>query len=489
MSKIAKLVKRAAKDTVDLAKGVDKVNRSITKELGLEHKEMQLEKKIGKQPKNHLLNQATKGAHGTSVVLGSNKTQSPIILKKREFIRNINGNLTQDIAFEPISVLNTNLFPWGSQILPQYEMYRIRKCRFTFQTTSTDYNATSALGIVALVVAYDPDDPIIGDIPSLLNYNGAKSRKISQSFSVDVVTANNPLPIRYVEHNAGANAFNDYGLLYVAVAGNPSVLVIGELWVDYEIEVFVPRINTSPSFQHFWGTITSAGAATNYLNDVYLTSFTKYGQNYMQPYLSNPTPTVTSFMFTGPGFYFINVKFWCNTASTAGGAVVTTNNIDLIGLPSGMFPGNYGTPPNWNSATPTMSIVVGGNSTVSQWYYIDAVTKYRPLPDVTTASRITFSFFFTTSASATFNAEVIVMKTPFLSNNTTPYLPTMVLEEKIKAQDKRINSLMKVVHADRTFLDDNAYAKPLDDKLNDNNNVDSKTPSHKKKKVWTEDSE
>jgi len=167
--------------------------------------------------------------------------QAPVCIKKSEFVCNVSGSSSFIAQNYGVSLLNSQLFYWGSQVLPNYEMYKVKNMTFHYKTTSGSVSSTSALGTVMMGVVYDVNDPILIDQYSMLNYQGFKQVAIDKNLSIPLVTKNNPLKVRYISHNPSAAEFNDYGVFYIATYGNPGTGTVGQLWVDYDLELYIPR--------------------------------------------------------------------------------------------------------------------------------------------------------------------------------------------------------------------------------------------------------
>lgn len=303
---------------------------------------------------------------------GNQKTASPVIIRKREFIQTVNGTSNfQVVVIQPISCLNTLLFPWGSSLLPQYEEYRLRRATFQYVSTSGSVSTTAALGSVVMGIVYDPNDFQILDRSTLLNYNGFKSVCADQSFSVSVDTRHNPLPIRYVSHNTTAVEFNDYAIFYLATDTNPGVSQLGQLWVDYEIEMYVPRpafANTQQVFQ----THTLTGDGVSSIGKLMANQAPNPVAGPQYCYFSGTTNG--ALYFSSPGFY----KCTCMCYATPATNAWVSANATLTGGVVFIQPSWEITGGEYNALSPAYSMN-GASSNVDIFYntfYVDASTGF-----------------------------------------------------------------------------------------------------------------
>jgi len=321
--------------------------------------------------------------------------------------------------------------------------------RFRFKTTSGDISTTSALGVVMLCMTYDPDDPLITDQQTLLNYGSRRDHaecKISENCSLSITTKNNPMPVRYVDHNAGANAFNDYGVFYLATQGNPSTSVIGELWVDYEFEVFTPRISLIPSYQCFGDTTSVAGGTTvNFFDGIVGNPFV-YGSNLCT--MTQANATAVRLYFNQPGFYLLQGSMEAGTVTAFAPTAYSGNNTSqLLDSPlQAVFANNL----SFQTTTPQIANTSG--KTIAMYnLVIDATTEY-----VQNQTWISLNGSLSLSGTQNVYSFLSVQKIPNPVGNSVPVLPEITLmEKKCKDQDERINRLEQLLNKSVDGTDNN----------------------------------
>jgi len=209
------------------------------------------------------------------------KGRNPIV-SHREYV----GDITSSIAFTLSTYsLNPGLvatFPWLAAVASQYEQYRFRGCAWEFRSTSASAlnSINTALGTVIMATQYDVLDSNFASKLTMENYDMAMSCKPAESMlhGVECNKRLNPLSELYVR-NAGipANAdarLYDLGKFQIATVGMQQAdVVIGELWVTYEVELIKPKLLEAASavispYAHWnsagsTGTITTSG--NNYM--------------------------------------------------------------------------------------------------------------------------------------------------------------------------------------------------------------------------------
>lgn len=189
------------------------------------------------------------------------------VVSNREFVRDIHGTdtfLTVEILAQPG---NTSLFPWLSKIAPTHQSYRFKKLEFTFVPLA----ATDERGRVTMAFAIDPLDPAVLSKEQLFQYPNSTEGSVWASLCLNVtkeVTGKGKLYTRtgFVD-NTDLKTY-DAGRLIIATSGGLNSNAIGELFVDYEVELYHP---VPTECKHSNMTILSAGAnldEENFLNGI-----------------------------------------------------------------------------------------------------------------------------------------------------------------------------------------------------------------------------
>lgn len=167
-----------------------------------------------------------------------------LLVSHRELVDQVYGasgaTITDAYGINPGS---DYLFSWLSKIAVNYETYRFRKLRFTYATCSP----TSNLGSIALAVDYDSKDGLPATRPEFMDNFKAKSCDIWQNLDFDCDVSEQGLskfiPFKAVRtaHTAVEDIrLSDSGKLLVQTVDPPNANRMGELYVDYLVELHTP---------------------------------------------------------------------------------------------------------------------------------------------------------------------------------------------------------------------------------------------------------
>jgi hypothetical protein len=144
-------------------------------------------------------------------------------------------------------------FPWLSQVAQNFEEYSLKQLIFTYKSTIQDVNsANGQVGTVVTATQYNPSRPDFTSKMVMMEYAHAHTTKAVDT-NIHGVEAD-PTKLsgsegKYVR--AGDVPVNediktyDLGRFQIAVCGTPPVLAdlpIGELWVDYTVELRKPKL-------------------------------------------------------------------------------------------------------------------------------------------------------------------------------------------------------------------------------------------------------
>lgn len=185
-----------------------------------------------------------------------------LTISHREYITDIYGNSLDGGV--PIPFVNKSFeinpgieasFPWLSQVAQNFEEYSIKQLVYTYKSTIQDVNsANGQVGSVVTATQYNPSRPDFTNKMVMMEYAHAHTTKAVDTniHGVEADPAKNSGPEgKYVR--AGDVPINediktyDLGKFQLAVCGTPTVLAdlpIGELWVDYTIELRKPKLFT-----------------------------------------------------------------------------------------------------------------------------------------------------------------------------------------------------------------------------------------------------
>lgn len=170
-------------------------------------------------------------------------TNGGTVISHREFVAPVYASVLGNIDG---IVCNPGLnasFPWLSDIAAGYERYRFHKLEYTFVSAA----ATSERGRVGLAFQYDPSgrDPVSrGDFFSIIP-------NVEEAPWEDMVLKVKPIAeLRFIRNEAtfsGATNTYDCGKAQILTAMNAdNTTQLGELFVEYTIQLENPQFNTSP---------------------------------------------------------------------------------------------------------------------------------------------------------------------------------------------------------------------------------------------------
>jgi len=172
------------------------------------------------------------------------------------------------VASLPINPGVKGTFPFLSQLAENYEEWRPKKIKFVYRSTSSNavvaMTGNSSLGVVIMATEYNVSNPPFGSKQIMEAYEGAVSKDPSLSFTHYLQTKkhHNPLDVFYVRNGTVGpgqdKKFYDLANFNIATTGmGASNRTLGELWVEYEIELLKPRLlvsdalSNNPNADHF----------------------------------------------------------------------------------------------------------------------------------------------------------------------------------------------------------------------------------------------
>ncbi len=163
-----------------------------------------------------------------------------------EYVGEISGSIGFAVTQYPVNPGQVALFPWLSTIASRFERYRFHKLKFLYRTEKS----TATDGTVMFAVDYDASDAPPTSKTQLLQ-NEDKERKAPwQEFDMECTSQNlmhtDGLFIRPGMKPGGTDIKTyDVGNLLVATQGMSGTSAVGELWVDYDVELLTPVLESS----------------------------------------------------------------------------------------------------------------------------------------------------------------------------------------------------------------------------------------------------
>lgn len=196
------------------------------------------------------------------------KKNGDVVVCHREFITDIPGSVAFATNAFPVNPGLASVFPWLSQQAAQYESYRFRKLNFAFQTMSS----TATSGTVMAAVDYDPADSAPTTKTQLAAYRKFVRSAPWADFENHSLQEDLSKRKSYFVRRGALSATQDVqlfdtGNFFLATQGQADASPVGELYVDYEVELMTPQLGDianglSLSSVFTWASAASQGVAS-----------------------------------------------------------------------------------------------------------------------------------------------------------------------------------------------------------------------------------
>lgn len=249
-----------------------------------------------------------------------------VCVKHREFLVDVQGfgaaNVFHLIQF-PINPGLPTSFPWLATIANNYESYKFRKLTYHYKPTCSTQNH----GTVVMAVDYDATDPAPIDKRQTLNMQEAVSSApwIEIYHRSSKANLTKFAPERYTRAGEAPNNEDmktyDVGNLFLVVCsatqGN-----LGELYVEYEIELSTPQMHTGP----LPGTLKVTGNGSVTKDDLFGSTPIYAGDNFVAV-----VGLANQLVFTKTGEYLIQVIATGQGVPAAGSSIpIASNSFNLF---------------------------------------------------------------------------------------------------------------------------------------------------------------
>lgn len=158
-----------------------------------------------------------------------------------EYVSDISGTTGFAVRAIAINPGQAALFPWLSQIASRYEKYRFRSLRFVYQTEKS----TATSGTVMFAIDYDAEDDVPSTKTQLLQNEDKERGAPWQKFHLQCQQHNlRDTLARFVRPGAVPSGVDvktyDLGTLLIGTSGMADTSDVGELYVEYDIELETP---------------------------------------------------------------------------------------------------------------------------------------------------------------------------------------------------------------------------------------------------------
>jgi len=165
-----------------------------------------------------------------------------LTIQHREYLGEISGNTTFGITSYEINPGLSTAFPWLSSIAPSFEKYKVTRMSYEYVNIA----ATSERGRVTMAFDYDVLDENPTSKVELFQYAGASEGAVWSSLNLPVKN----IPEKFTRVGTVSSSDKktyDAGKLLVGVSNTASTTIVGEIFVNYTIELNTPQPATCPS--------------------------------------------------------------------------------------------------------------------------------------------------------------------------------------------------------------------------------------------------
>jgi hypothetical protein len=190
------------------------------------------------------------------------KTDQKIMVRHREFVAEVRSSTSYSV--QRSFSLNPGVqatFPWLAKIASSYQTYSIKGMVWHYVPTSGSAisGTNNALGSVMLQTSYRSNDSPPSTKTELLNEYWSCEAVPSEAFChpIECAPKENPFQVQYIRGLDVPEGDNillyDLGTTHLAVSGmQADDVVVGDLWVTYEVELSKPVVASNITGADFW---------------------------------------------------------------------------------------------------------------------------------------------------------------------------------------------------------------------------------------------
>lgn len=175
-----------------------------------------------------------------------------VIVIHREYISDLLASATAGafaVLGVPINPGNSAMFPWLSQLAENFESYTFKTLKFLFETSA----ATSTPGTVLMAVDYDVSDSVPASKLEMMSYRDATRSPAWECNVLDCTKEDlhkrKTYYVNDVSSSGGSFApsvlndlrLDDVGELLIASSNSSANAQLGEMYVEYEVELKTPE--------------------------------------------------------------------------------------------------------------------------------------------------------------------------------------------------------------------------------------------------------
>lgn len=159
-----------------------------------------------------------------------------MVVSHRTFIGAVSGSTNYSVSGWNCNPGLLSSFPWASRLATRFEKYRFKRLKYEYVSVVN----TSTSGVVTMSFDFDPVDPLPATKYIQAETVPCKESNVWVTFGMAVAVDSNWSFIRQgVVQNTDLKTY-DKGIFMVGTEYCPSSATIGELYVDYELELMHP---------------------------------------------------------------------------------------------------------------------------------------------------------------------------------------------------------------------------------------------------------
>lgn len=217
------------------------------------------------------------------------------------------------------------VFPWLCPVASAYELYKFRSLRFIYAGRSS-----SAIGgYCTLAIDYDPTDPAPASKTEVNNFND-RTAVVPWETRADLVCGKDALTRLSKFMTRKSSIADDLGLydlgtLYVVSGNQTSNIAIGELWVEYVLELWQPQTERAGPLLPRNNAVFNQTAAAPYTTGTLLVPFSNVVYN---PFGFTDTAGAISGV-AGVFNVYAQIQYSAATAPTAMSLNIFRNNVSV----------------------------------------------------------------------------------------------------------------------------------------------------------------
>lgn len=170
------------------------------------------------------------------------KVSDDFRIRRREFLANLAPSESQELNIVRFDINpgNKSSFPWLSEISPSFQKYRVKNLRLCYKTATSTFSP----GMVMIAPIFNVKDKPPETKTSFLEYSLCQRSPVWKDFSVDVY----PSSLSYKDYYIRDSSLDTsdsllYDCMYFIIACDAQIETdyIGEVWLEYDIELIQPR--------------------------------------------------------------------------------------------------------------------------------------------------------------------------------------------------------------------------------------------------------